>query len=231
MLQLRFPALPFFSHAPFYGPEWEAFALAVQTTVEDTTEPASLLLQRAMPELSSQLESSRSAILHNSQQLASQILGQLAIQNQLLDKLLHHKVPLAIISLLPDNISIAELLTPASRPPASQPPASQQGSLGPPIVTSLARLYTVEDVWREWKEGLAGQPALQELEEKWGHRWRPGNKMTTQFSRRKVVWDEVRARMGKGTSEEEAVREVEGLRAGRSINQLVEQLTRKRKRQ
>jgi hypothetical protein len=26
----------------------------------------------------------------------------------------------------------------------------------PPIITSLTKLYTVEDAWREWKEGLAG---------------------------------------------------------------------------
>jgi hypothetical protein len=26
----------------------------------------------------------------------------------------------------------------------------------------------VKDVWREWREGLAGQPAIQEPEEKWG---------------------------------------------------------------
>jgi hypothetical protein len=44
-----------------------------------------------------------------------------------------------------------------------------------PIFIALARAFTVKDVWREWKEGLAGQPVIQELEEKWGSRWRLGN--------------------------------------------------------
>jgi len=44
-----------------------------------------------------------------------------------------------------------------------------------PIFIALAKAFTVKDVWREWKEGITGQPAIQELEEKWGSRWRPGN--------------------------------------------------------
>lgn len=43
VLQPRYLGLPFFAHAPFYGPEW------------DPSEPQSLLLQRALPELSSVL--------------------------------------------------------------------------------------------------------------------------------------------------------------------------------
>jgi hypothetical protein len=39
-----------------------------------------------------------------------------------------------------------------------------------PVLATLARAFTVKDVWREWQEGLAGQPAIKELEEKWGSR-------------------------------------------------------------
>jgi hypothetical protein len=69
VLQPRYPSLPFFAHPPFCGPDWDAYALRVQS---DTTvsEPQSLLLQRALPELSSVLESTREAVLHNSNRLA-----------------------------------------------------------------------------------------------------------------------------------------------------------------
>ena len=40
----------------------------------------------------------------------------------------------------------------------------------PLVVTALARAFTVADVWREWKEGLASQPAIRELEQTWGSR-------------------------------------------------------------
>jgi hypothetical protein len=34
-----------------------------------------------------------------------------------------------------------------------------------PVVTALSKAFTVRDAWREWKEGIAGQPAVRELEE------------------------------------------------------------------
>ena len=113
----------------------------------------------------------------------------------------------------------------AGAPPCScscscwHPRAEPAGCYGPlPIV------HTVVDVWREWTVGLAGRPALRELEERWGSRWRPGNTVKVQICRRKVFWDAIRARTARGRTEEEAVAELELLRAGRGLNQLVEEL-------
>jgi hypothetical protein len=76
VLQPRYPSLPFYAHAPFVGPEWEAFALLVQA---DGAASAlqSLLLQRALPELSSVLESTREALLHNGTRLANRLEARL----------------------------------------------------------------------------------------------------------------------------------------------------------
>ena len=75
-------------------------------------------------------------------------------------------------------------------------------SIGMPVITALAYAFTVPDVWREWTEGLAGQPAVRELEEKWGSRWRLSNTVRVQFCRRKVIWDEVLARTAHGARQE-----------------------------
>jgi hypothetical protein len=64
-----------------------------------------------------------------------------------------------------------------------------------PVVTALVRVFTVRDVWKEWEEGIAGQPAVRVLEETWGSRWRPGNGVRVQFCRRKVIWDELLAQL------------------------------------
>jgi hypothetical protein len=117
---------------------------------------------------------------------------------------------------------------PAPAPAPAPGPAAEPGL---PAVTALARVYTVTDAWREWQEGLAGRPAIRELEERWGSRWRPGNTVKVQFCRRKVIWDAVRARVARGKTEEEAVAELEQLRAGRSLNQLVDELRQRRQRQ
>ncbi|RDW92417.1 hypothetical protein BP5796_01811 [Coleophoma crateriformis] len=100
---------------------------------------------------------------------------------------------------------------------------------GPPVFTALAKAFTVKDVWREWKEGIAGQPAIQELEETWESRWRPGNIVRVQFCRRKIIWDELRAHIAPGKTEEEAIAELELLRTNGSLNRLVDTLHRRRK--
>ena len=114
---------------------------------------------------------------------------------------------------------------------ATPAPVAMSPGVGLPVIAALARAFTVKDVWREWQEGLAGQPAIKELEEKWGSRWRPTNAVRVQFCRRKVIWDEVLARTARGRNADEAVAELELLRAGRSLNHLVDELKRRRQGQ
>jgi hypothetical protein len=245
VLQPRYPALPFFAYAPFYGPEWDEFALLVQADAAGPSEPQSLLLQRALPELSSVLESSREAILQNTQRLVGRLEGRLEGQlrslQSSLDALLHGEVPVtttvtsvtSYFSTGPPGPPGPGLAPPIPTPvaTASAPPPDPFIEPGLPAITALARVYTVKDAWREWQEGLAGRPAIRELEERWGSRWRPGNTVKVQFCRRKVIWDAVRAHTARGRTEEEAVAELEQLRAGRSLNQLVDELRQRRQRQ
>ena len=192
VLQPQFPSLPFFSYPPFYGEEWETFARTAQASITDTAEPPSLLLQRALPDLCGLIENTRSAILHASQQIANQMANQLANQlaaqeGKILDTLLSGKVPLTITGYLGALAPApAPILAPIPPESASEPAPTNQ-STDPPIVTSLAKLFTVEDAWREWKEGFAGSPAIQVLERQWGSCWRPDNNIRVQFCRRKVI--------------------------------------------
>ncbi|KAG6990365.1 High-osmolarity-induced transcription protein 1 [Fusarium oxysporum f. sp. conglutinans] len=220
ILQPRYPSLPFFTYAPFNGSEWDEFAVAVRSDAAEATEPLSLLVQRALPELSGVLESTREALLQNNQQLAIRLEARLEGIQGGLDSLLQGKVPITFTGHFGAGPAVS--LAPA---PAPEPPVP-----GMPVVAALAKVFTVRDVWKEWEEGIAGQPAIQVLEETWGSRWRPGNGIRVQFCRRKVIWDELLARTASGKSEEEAVAELELLRAGRSLNRLVDELKQRRRR-
>jgi len=44
-----------------------------------------------------------------------------------------------------------------------------------------------------------------------------------------VIWDELRARIASGMSEEQAVMEVERIQGGESLNQLVDRLKKSRR--
>ncbi|KAG6996789.1 hypothetical protein FocnCong_v015034 [Fusarium oxysporum f. sp. conglutinans] len=93
VLQPRYPSLPFFAYAPFNGPEWDEFAVAVRSDAVGAMEPLSLLVQYALPELSGVLESTREAVLHNSQRLAIRLEARLEGIQGGLDALLQGKVP------------------------------------------------------------------------------------------------------------------------------------------
>jgi hypothetical protein len=244
VLQPRYPSLPFFAHPPFYGPDWDEFALAVQSDAA-VSEPQSLLLQHALPELSSVLQSTREAVLHNSNRLANRLESKLESRLEslqgCLNALLQGQAPITFTGYFgtPHGPAPAPAPAPAHMPgPVPTPaataiagPSAPEPEPGLPVFAALAKAYTVTDVWREWKEGLAGRPAVQELEEKWGSRWRPGNTIRVQFCRRKVIWDEVLARIARGKSEEEVITELELLRAGRSLNRLVDDLKHRRQYQ
>lgn len=210
-------------------------------------------MQRALPELSSVLQSSREAILQNTQQLAARLESKVqsevrSLQQSLqgsLDVLLQGQIPVTFTGYLgagPAGLAgqgTAPIAMPAPVPVPAPAPAAVAAAIviattteqSLPAFTALGRAFTVRDAWREWKEGLAGQPAVRELEEKWGSRWRPGNIVRVQFCRRKVIWDELLARIARGKSEEEAVAELEQLRAGKSLNRLVDVLKQRRQQQ
>ncbi len=93
--------------------------------------------------------------------------------------------------------------------------------LGQPPAYTLIDLRTVADVWREWKEGIAGFPAVEQLESSWGAAWRPEAKQRVAFSRRKVIWDEINRLIQAGLTQDNAVAQVETLRSGKSLYKLV----------
>lgn len=107
---------------------------------------------------------------------------------------------------------------PAQTPQPAGPPQYKYGTVG-----------TVEEVWKEYREGMDGQPAIEELDATWGSRWRPEPRGRTWYSRRKVIWDKIKEYMTEGLDEDEAVREVEKLRDGGTINKLIRMLQDERK--
>jgi hypothetical protein len=243
VLQPRFPSLPFFAYPPSSGPDWGEFALAVRSDVA-ASEPPSLLLQRALPEVSAAFESSRDAVLRNSGRLIGNLERRLDTQLKSLDTRLNSvqdslgaliqgrvRIPLMGYLGAPDALgALGGPGDPGGPVTLVNPAAAAPAEPSPTVFQTLTKAYTVQDVWRDWKEGVAGRPAVRELEERWGSRWRPGGTIRVQFCRRKVIWDELLTRVARGQSEDEAVAELERLREGRSLNQLIDSLKLRRRR-
>ena len=89
---------------------------------------------------------------------------------------------------------------------------------------TLAKVWTVPDLWQEWKVGLGGATPVEQLEQRWGARWRPSGAQKTAFCRRKVILDEINRLVDLGQTPDQAVAQLEALRAGKSLRRLSEVL-------
>jgi Transcriptional activator of glycolytic enzymes len=230
---------------------WEPFAKKVRTAHnKDVGEPESLLLTRAVPEVAEAMNASRVAIIASQERIAESQQQDLTVIRELLTGLTNGDVPLKIhvtaafgpntdiqhSNLEPNPVlTTANFAASASAPPPAvvslqQSPYTSPNAVAPPSESEEVPQYTLQNlrdvpsIWREWSVGIAGNPAVRDLEEKFQHRWRPTPKARTAFCRRKVIWDAVILRMGKGLTEEEAVSDLETFRQKESINKLHDRL-------
>ncbi len=205
-------------------PEWAAFAYSVQLS-QKAEEPQSLLLQRAMPELTNVLYSTRGAVLQQGTQHHEALRTEIAELKASVNAIASGQIPLQICGIGyfgPDPTAAAQM--PPGLPP-SLPDKLDAAAESPAILAQLPAytlmdLRTVADAWREWKEGIAGFPAVEQLESSWGAAWRPEAKQRVAFCRRKVVWDEVGRLIQAGLTQNDAVAQLEALRSGKSLYKL-----------
>lgn len=95
----------------------------------------------------------------------------------------------------------------------SQPSNLQLDFNPSPPIYKLFAAKTVRDAWREWREGIGGRPALEQLENDWCSASRPTRKLQIAFCRRKVVLDEVLRLVQSGfPTPEQAVAELDARR-------------------
>ena len=127
----------------------------------------------------------REALLQNNQQLAIRLEARLQGIQSGFDAFLQGKLPMNFTGYVATGPTImptlSRPLTPApALAPAPAPAMTTASVIAPaialeplvsgmpgdlPVVTALAKVFTVRDIWKEWKEGIAGRPAVRELEE------------------------------------------------------------------
>jgi len=244
VLQPSFPSLPFYRHAPFYGDVWDAYALKVRSQAEEA-DPAGFELRRWQPQLvnflQNQLDSVRQSIagVHlQVKDLSSYAHGFADVFNGKAPVQFHGYFtrPEAAASSQPKAYAVtaeaALALAPeaeAAAAPASQAKTDEAADNDVPIYQSLGRAESVADVWRQWKQGYPGQPPIQELERKYGSRWRPGTAIRTQFCRWRNIWDTIEDQLKRGRAEDEAIAALELRRGRMRLRKFTIELAKERK--
>ncbi|OXV11391.1 hypothetical protein Egran_00848 [Elaphomyces granulatus] len=148
----------------------------------------------------------------------------------------------------PSSSTSIPLQPPPANPPASstspsasqlaavtpQPPPSSASAVSPAALPSYRmnrELRTVRQLWDEWFTGIDGGPSVDQLNQKWGSKWRTDPKENNFYSRRKAIIDEVTRRTVDGDWQA-AVAEVDLMReqAGDlSLDKLITKIKNSRK--
>ncbi len=184
-----------------------------------------MLLEQAIPEVSYAIYGSRDTIL-------AETTRQLNIMAKVLNKLQSDYQMLAN-----SQIQLTSRFLPPISPTAQEDSSTASITVldststclntGPPAY-ALVKARTVNEVWREWNEGILDGPAVKDLELKWGSKWRPLPKERVAFCRRKVIIDDILKRQQRGQLVSDAVTALEVVRGDKSIDWLIKELKRRK---
>ncbi|KAG1026790.1 hypothetical protein G6F43_014095 [Rhizopus delemar] len=102
-------------------------------------------------------------------------------------------------------------------------PAEQAQQAEPEEIQAFYKMnreiISVTDVWREYSEGLGGNPSVQYLEEKYGTAWRKERKDSRFFSRRNEIYNGIKRKAEEDRiSFEEAAKKLEERRVQLNIS-------------
>jgi hypothetical protein len=224
----------------FQHPDWQPFASAVQLADTSLTvqQQQATLLQQVLPQVSAAIYNSCNFLLQQGARI------NVAVETTLDGRLA--KLEGGVKCLINSQLGAAQLLAGqlssvnagAAQPvagqfqlplfalalqPAAAEPTTQSTSTGPPAYNFISA-RTVGDVWREYKERIAGGPAVEELERQWQARWRPTTAQRTAWSRRKLVIDEVERLIRTGLAPADAVAVLEDQRGSLTLRNLQNRL-------
>lgn len=241
-ISIDYPELPLFQQPVFAHKDWLPFAQPVQladTSMAGQQQDATLL-QQALPQIPTAIYDSRDAVLQQGARLHSLVSGivhgQLARLEGSVNCIIHSQLGAA--QLLVHELRSAGILGAAqpagqmsdlqleplstSFPVALQPSAAEseaRNASGLPTYTFI-KAQTVADVWREYKEGIAGGPAVEELERLWQARWRPSQAQRITWCRRKIIINEILRLVQAGSTPADAVAQLEARRGSSSLRSL-----------
>ncbi|KAM7214282.1 high-osmolarity-induced transcription protein 1 [Rhypophila decipiens] len=209
-LMLRYPRSPVWLHPVFQHRAYLQYAQEVRTFAQEEERPSQLaVLTQAIPVLSDflqsidmrnearimQLDQKLEKTLGSQSQQGSHILSLLSngltVHIKATDTRSDGTMGVAITATTgsapsagPAVLSSSTPAIPQTATSASPPTATPAGpqTAGPPPQHSMSRaVKTVEGLWKEWTVGLYDQPAIRDLDSRWGNSWRAGRRSELQW--------------------------------------------------
>ncbi|KAK4242960.1 transcriptional activator of glycolytic enzymes-domain-containing protein [Corynascus novoguineensis] len=252
-LMAKYPGHPVFQDPVFWSPQFNAFGTKVRDAAQESfEEDRGTAIEKVIPEVSEKLRSLTAyqltiekaverrhfELVQEVKQLKAQIADMCRMEYQVVTTFtpggrLHRTEQFARRQ--GHNPALSPPTQPLQPPPElprQGAPAMAVSQQGPPQIKFPRTLRSVADLYQLWRYGFGMMPSIDELEKRWGSRWRLRNERQL-FSIRKVVIDEVvKVASARGWPEEDAVKELERQRVERgnlSLDAFAKQLKAARK--
>ena len=179
-MKSRYSHLHVWQHPLFQAADFTAFQATLSGIASQQEDPIDLQLSKAMPHLTEMVKAGFDSVNAN-----------FASSRADLTAIIKSEVAQAFATplFLTRDASLSTNQQPV-------PSTDSSGSSRPHPSTEYKlsrRLRTVVEAWQEHEEGLSGGPAVQRLELQHGTAWRKDRTESKYFSRRKVLYDEVRS--------------------------------------
>jgi hypothetical protein len=214
VLNANCPFLPLWVHPIFNCPEFKEFQHDLSTKMDSTPDPTELRLTQSLPLLSAQLKNQHGSLSNDIREVKESVeQGHKILQRFVSGGMLLRVLPVE------GNTDRANEL---DRSEMGKDNTAEDEPINVTTSYEMSRaVTTVAELWKEWHEGLASNPSVEEMEEKFGRKWRATSKESKFFSRRKTIIDYVKQVVStQRVSWVEAVRKVDEERGSKSLDAL-----------
>ncbi|KAI3655070.1 hypothetical protein MP228_000450 [Amoeboaphelidium protococcarum] len=206
LLMESYPYLSLWNEPVFQTDQFRQFSQQVKAACLDAELSGSELLDRLAPELQRVTQS-------NFEELKSQLNSQSAMLQSLNNSLMQSQN--TISDVLQGRTAIrlnVDQGTSSAGQPAPNGGNNAEDDDAEVLDYKMNRsVVTVNTLWQEWTSGIAGGPAVQDLEATFGTKWRKDQTESKFFNRRRVIIDEIKRMVNDNVAscEQEAVRLLE----------------------
>jgi hypothetical protein len=119
------------------------------------------------------------------------------------------------------NVHDHPTITPAVIPPSQSFPSTSAQHLNDIKFHMSRSLTSVSELWKEFHEGIAGNPSIQSLEERYGNTWRKSSSDSKFFSKRRLIIEKVLDIVQKeGVTTKEAIFKLDTFRGSKTLDWL-----------
>ena len=208
-LQEVYPNHYFFRHPLFHLPEWTQFKASLLQAIRDDDTPITQSFQNVAPQIASSIQDLTRAVHQTQDMITKRDEKTDSVNNKVLNLVTKFAQDFTNIHAETTGAVGQELV----QNPSRVHPRDEGVVTDIPRYTMSRQVVTVTGLWTEWMEGINGGPAVRDLEENFGARWRSNATERAFFYRRKSIIKYVIHYASEHTIDEsEAVARVEDMR-------------------